>query len=46
VARQRAHARLAAASGAALTRWLPAQERITCKKRFNLLPTQKPAVQL
>jgi hypothetical protein len=20
------------------------QERITCKKRFNLLPTQKPAV--
>jgi hypothetical protein len=38
--------RLAAACGEVLTRWVAAQERITCKKRFNLLPTQKPAVQL
>jgi hypothetical protein len=27
-----------------LLRPLPCQERVTCKKRFNLLPTQKPAV--
>jgi hypothetical protein len=25
-------------------RSFPPQERVTCKKRFNLLPTQKPAV--
>ena len=29
-----------------LRRAAPRQERVTCKKRFNLLPTQKPAVPL
>jgi len=27
-----------------MRRAAPCQERVTCKKRFNLLPTQKPAV--